>query len=212
MRAALVSVALLASNLTFAATPIEGWYTQLFGGYAYVPTNINQSYQGNTFSNASYNDSYNVGGSFGFKSNVMRYEGQVTYINANLKSLNVNNISQTGVSGYNNAVLGFANIYYDFPNFVNRIQPYLGVGIGYSWINAYLNSTGPNGSTQLKDYSIPFSYQGSAGLIYNFAETYALTVGYRYIATVNASPLGKMFQAQLASVGAIYRFDGYNYK
>ena len=212
MKVAVLSIALLTSNLTYASTPIDGWYSNLFGGYAYVPNNIDKTYAGLTYSNAGYKAGYDAGASIGYKSNVMRYEGQVTYVNAPLKSFNLNNVPQTGVTGQNDVVLGFANVYYDFPNYLNCLQPYLGVGIGYSWVNAALKSTGPYGKSTYSGYNTPFSYQGSAGVTYNFAESYALNLGYRYVATVKANNLGKMYQAQLANLGVVYRFDGNNYK
>jgi len=73
-------------------------------------------------------------------------------------------------------------------------------------------STGPNGITTFKLVDNEFAYQGTVGLTYNFAENYALNVGYRYIATSHGNSFGKVFQAQVANAGVIYRFDRGNYK
>ncbi len=213
MRLAVTSVALLAMSVAQAATPIDGWYMGVFGGYAYLPNNINITQLGLTRSNANYNAGYDVGGSIGFKSNPMRYEGELTYINANLNTFRINTIPQTGVGGYSDDFLAMANVYYDFPNLLMDIQPFLGVGIGYDWVQARLNSTGPsNGITQFTGSNSVFAYQGIAGLTYNFSESYALNLGYRYIATKHASNLGRIVQAQLANLGVVYRFDGRHYK
>lgn len=212
MRRLFVPAALLFAGLTNAATPINGWYSSLFGGYAYVPNNINVTRNGLTRSSATYFSGYDAGGNFGYKSNPMRYEGELTYLNVDLDKFRVNRVQQRGVNGYNNAFLAMANAYYDFPDFAAAIQPYLGVGIGYAFIHAKLNSTGPLAPTHYNATNTLFAYQATAGLTYNFAENYALNVGYRYAATKQADAFGKMFQANLANVGATYRFDEARYK
>jgi opacity protein-like surface antigen len=208
MRLAFITASLLISSITNAATPVNGWYSSLFGGYAYVPNNINTA--GRT--NAGYTNGYDAGGSIGFKSNPMRYEGQITYINAHLNKFNLNNIAQTGVSKYNNAVLAMATVYYDFNGISPTFQPFLGMGIGYAWVHAVLNSNGPNGATHYSGSNSVFAYQPTAGLTYNFTENYALNIGYRYVITHNAKELGKVFQANLGNLGVIYRFDVARYK
>lgn len=208
MRIAVLSTLLLTTSLANAAIPINGWYYGLFGGYTYIPDNINTASR----SNAGYNDGYDGGGNFGFKSNSMRYEGELTYLNAGLNKFNLNGTPQTGVTGHSNAFLAMANIYYDFNGTGQTFQPYLGVGIGYAWVHASLSSTGPFGSSDYSGSNNVFAYQGAAGLTYNFAENYAVGVGYRYIGTKHANNLGKSFQANLANVCLTYRFDGNRYK
>lgn len=208
MRFIFIFLMLFISALTQAATPINGWYASLFGGYAYLPGNVNFP----SFQDPSYEGGYDAGGNIGFKSTPMRYEGELTYLNANLKKFKYNNVAQTGVTGYSDAVLAMVNVYYDFPNLLNALQPNIGVGIGYGWVNAELNSTGPAVASHLSGSNSVFSYQAGAGITYNFAETYALNLGYRYVATTTVNNLGSMFQAHLANLGVTYRFDGRNYK
>ena len=212
MRFAFISAALLATSVASAATPVNGWYSSVFGGYAYVPNNISKTRYGLTRTNANYQSGFDAGGSLGFKSNPMRYEGELTYLNANLKKFKINGLQQTGVSGYNDAVLAMANVYYDFPGLISVLQPFLGGGIGYGWVNAKLNSEGPTTVTRFTGSNSVFAYQATGGIVYNFAENYALSLGYRYVATDRPDSLGKMFQAHLANLGAIYRFDKGSYK
>ena len=218
MRIAFVTAALFATGIASGATPINGWYDSVFGGYAYVPNNINNTYASVKHSNALYQNGYDAGGSLGYKSTPMRYEGELTYLNASLKRFNSNNIRQVRVSGYSNAILAMANVFYDFPGLVAPIQPFLGAGIGYGWVNAKLKAAGPapitrlTGSTQFTGANSVFAYQAAGGLTYNFSENYALNVGYRYVITTRAAELGKVFQANLANLGATYRFDGSSYK
>lgn len=206
-------VALLSAASASAATPINGWYSSAFGGYTYVPGNIgNVTNLGLTRSDTSFKPGFDAGGSLGFKSNPMRYEGELTYLKSNLDHFNVNGVRQTSPLGYTSAALGLANVYYDFPGITMDIQPFLGAGIGYAWVQNKLNSTGPYGSTSFSNSNSAFAYQATGGLTYNFAENYALSLGYRYVATTNISELGQMYQAHIANLGAVYRFDGNNYK
>jgi opacity protein-like surface antigen len=206
-----IFITLIMSPMVHAATPIDGWYAGAFGGYAYLPGNVNITSYGLTRSHTDYESGYHAGGSLGYKNQPMRYEGQITYLTAHLKKFTINNIQQTGVGGDADAVFAMANVYYDGPNWLNALQPFLGAGIGYGFVNARLNSSGPTSATQWTGQDSVFSYQAMAGLTYHFSEKYALNIGYRYLATDNAHSLGKSFQAQLAHLGVVYRFDGYKY-
>ena len=214
MRLTCITAALVAACITtaHAATPIDGWYLGLFGGYTYVPSNLNQLQDGLIRTNASYNAGYDVGGSVGYKSTPMRYEGELTYLNANVDKFNINGIRQTVVSGYNSAFFTMANVYYDAPNLLDMLQPFVGLGIGYGWVSTQFNSAGPYYPSTNGNSNNAFSYQVTGGLTYNFSENYALNLGYRYIGTTHIDALNNTFDAQMASLGAVYRFDIANYK
>ena len=212
MRISVFLTAGLLSQVVLAAAPIDGPYSQVFGGYAYVPDNIGVTQWGLTRSNANQLSGFDAGGNLGFKSNLMRYEGEFTYLQSKTNQFTINDIPQTGVSGYDQVVLGLANIYYDWPGLTTTLQPFLGGGIGYAWVQAKLDSTGPFGVTHFSGSNSVFAYQATGGLTYNFAENYAFSLGYRYIATPNAPELGHSVQAHLANLGAVYRFDGRRYK
>ncbi|MBP6918532.1 MAG: porin family protein [Legionellaceae bacterium] len=211
MKSIICLIMLMLCTLSRAATPIDGLYSNVFGGYAYLPGNVNHSYDGNMVNSPTYQGGFEAGASIGYKSNPMRYEGEVTYIRANLSNFYLNNIQQTSTSGYTQTVLAMANIYYDFVSLNPLLQPYIGGGIGGGWLQSQLKSTSPSlVAFSAKDWA--FSYQGIAGITFNFAENYALNLNYRYIATANLRAFGTIFQAQIANVGATYRFDGVKYK
>jgi len=213
MKTAFSLAAFLCASLASAATPINGLYSTLSAGYTYTPNNLSMTHQGLVRTDAHYQYGYNAGGSFGYKSNPLRYEGELTYIDSQLDGFRINSTKQTGVRGQNNVVLAMANVFYDLPTLIEPLQPYLGVGLGYSWIKAKFQSAGPNVGATLSDLSnSAFAYQAAAGLTLNFAENYALAFGYRYIATERTNALGKAFQAHLGNLTAIYRFDGQRYK
>ncbi|MGC1183073.1 outer membrane protein [Legionella sp.] len=211
MKFALFSTALLASGIASASVAIDGWYLSAFGGYSYLSSNVNTHYFGAFHSDVRYHNGYNAGGRIGFQSNPIRYEFEYTYINATPKRYRINHISQLGVSGRATANVVMANLYYDFPDMLNAISPFLGVGIGYAFIKTTLNSTGPYGITLFDVSGNAFAYQGTAGLTYNFSESYAINASYRYTTTTNSNRFGRSLQAQMGNVGVIYRFDGCNY-
>jgi opacity protein-like surface antigen len=202
---------LLNTVLAHAAAPIDGWYSSILGGYAWTPGNIDITRYGLTRNNSAFYSGFDAGGSLGYKSNPMRYEGEFTYIRSILNHFDLNGVRQNNVNGYTNAALGLANVYYDFPGIVATVQPFLGAGIGYAWIQDKFNSTGQLGMTSYTNANSVFAWQATGGLTYNFAENYALGLGYRYVATSNVPDLGEIFQAHLANVSAVYRFDGKRY-
>jgi opacity protein-like surface antigen len=199
------------SPVTHAATPIDGWYSSLFGGYMYLPNNVDTTHNAITYTNVGYQTGYNAGGNFGYKSNPMRYEAELTYFNANINYFSENNVRQNNAGNYNNGILGMANIYYDFPGFIApSLEPFLGIGIGYAWLNVQLNNL--SSGTDYRITSSAFAYQATAGVTYNFAENYAANISYRYLATPRVFDLGHMFQTNFANVGITYRFDDAKYK
>ena len=213
MKLSMLIGGLLAASAASGATAVDGWYTSVFGGYTYVPENVSVT-QGNLFIDGpSYNGGYNAGGRIGYQSNPLRYELEYTYLHADLKEFYINNIRQTNTSGNSLASMVMANVYYDFPDMVPCISPFLGLGIGYAHVESKLESVSPAfGTTYFKGTDNVFTYQASTGLTYNFAENYALNLSYRYAATDRADKLGKVFQAHIGSLGVIYRFDEVSYK
>lgn len=209
----MLSAALLAgSAVGFAAVPIDGWYVGAFGGYSYVPNNLNVVAQNKRFNSDSLNSGYHAGGRLGYKNNPMRYEAELTYLDANVKEFYINNVRQGGVSGYQNAWALMGNVYYDLPEIVPAVQPYLGAGLGFAWVNSHFKSQAPMGNQRYDGSKTAFAYQATTGLTFNFAENYALDIAYRYLATDRIGYLGKVYQANLATVAVTYRFDGNNYK
>ena len=212
MKIGFFSAALLTSSIANAAIPINGWYATVFGGYSYLPNNLSVTHNGYAYSHDAFNSGYNAGGSFGYKSNPLRYEGEFVYINAKVSGFNVNNISQNNVGGSASVPAVMANIYYDFPEFIRSVEPFLGFGIGYSWVSTSFTSQGPLGNISYNPSNTVFTYQGTGGLTFNYNEHFSLDLAYRYFATDKVGNLGKIFQANLVSVRATYRFDESRYK
>jgi opacity protein-like surface antigen len=234
MKIAFFSSALLAASTAMSATPINGWYSSVFSGANFLPDNLSVTQYGFTSTNpfyspgydlalthASYDIGYNLGLRLGFQSNAIRYEGEITYLNNDVKRFFVNDLRQNRGHGELDGIFTMANMYYDFPDMVPTISPFLGVGLGYGWIEGKFNtrvySYSPNflSSPYAVNYrgsDSVFAYQVTAGFTYNYAECYALNIAYRYIGTDRVEAFGKVFQANLISAGVLYRFNESNYK
>ncbi|KTD12042.1 opacity protein-like surface antigen [Legionella gratiana] len=206
MKLALFTIALLAPGVASASTTANSWYSSGFGGYTYLSSNVETRYYGFLLSDVHYRYGYNVGGSIGYQSNPIRYEFQYTYLYADTNQYSVNHKKALDIDGGTRANILMANLYYDFPEMLGEISPFLGVGIGYAFMHATLNSTSrfhrPHFNTDLNS----FAYQGTAGLTYNFMENFAINAAYRYTATTNKGNWGRTLQAQMGNVGVVYRF------
>jgi opacity protein-like surface antigen len=214
MKTRLIAAGLLFSTYGFAAVPIDGWYTQLFGGYSFLYDNVSTfNNAGLLFNNSSYNNGYNAGGRVGYQSHPMRYEGEYTYFGSTNKGFNVDGLRArdvSGGSGFGNLLM--ANVYYDAPDMLPAISPFLGVGIGYGNMHAELISQDPRHFHSLSLVQNTFTYQGTAGFTFNFSENYAINWGYRYAATAKSGVFGRVYTVHMASAAAIYHFDQGDYK
>ena len=203
---------LLASSALYASAPIDGWYSEIFGGYSYLPNNLYKTLNVGTLNNASYDSGYNIGGRIGFKSNPMRYEGELTYITADLDAFQVDSTPQSGVQGLSNTFAFMANVYYDFPGLTPSIEPFVGVGLGFASVSTKLSNQNPGSYVSINNANTPFAYQATLGLTYNFTENFALDLAYRYLRTTQVNTIGEDYQANLATLGIIYRLDDFFFK
>ena len=217
MKRVLFSIALLTSNIASASIAIDGWYISAFGGVSSLSSTIHTRFLGTLHSDDRYKLGYNAGGRIGYKSNPMRYEFEYTYVHANAKSFLLDGVEPINIGGQASAHIPMVNLYYDFPEFLDAISPFIGIGIGYSLMKTSLTSSGlltgtSSSITFFSQTANQFAYQGIAGLTYNFSENYAISANYRYTATTTNKRFGRSFQVQMGNAGIIYRFDGCNYK
>ncbi|WP_131783600.1 outer membrane protein [Legionella gresilensis] len=203
---ALFTTALFITGATSASTVVDSWYVSAFGGYTYLPSNIKTHYYGYLFSDVHYLNGYDVGGSIGYQCNPLRYEFQYTYLNADNDRYSVDHKKELNIDGGTKANVLMTNLYYDFPEMLNSINPFLGVGIGYAFMHATLNSTSRYALPHFNTNVNSFAYQGMGGLSYSFTEKFAINAAYRYMATTNTGKWGKTLQAQMGNVAAVYRF------
>ncbi len=212
MKRVLFATALLATGAVSASPAVNGWYASGFGGYTYSPSNVERLYYGFLLSDVHYRYGYNAGGGIGYQSNPIRYEFQYTYLYVDTNQYSVNHRKALDIDGGTRANILMANIYYDFPEKLVGISPFLGVGIGYAFMHATLNSTSRFKRPHFNTDQNSFAYQGTAGVTHNFAKNFAINAAYRYTATTDKSNWGKTLQAHMANVGVIYHFDTGSYK
>jgi len=212
MNKKLAAILLLTSGLACAATPVDGWYTAAFVGFNFLPDNIRTVVNGQLLNSTQYHTGYNFGGRVGLQCNPLRYEGEFTYFTSTLDHFNLNDIRQIRIRGSSNGDLIMANIYYDFPEMLPAISPFLGVGLGYAVLETTLFSGGPFIPHRFSFRENEFAYQGMVGFTYNFAENYAVDIGYRYVATAGQGSYGRVFQDHIANAAVIYHFDRGFYK
>ncbi|ALG75102.1 membrane protein [Azospirillum thiophilum] len=81
-----------------------------------------------------------------------------------------------GLGGKTSSVAFMGNLLYDF-NLGLPITPYIGVGAGVAGVKQTLNGA--------SDRDWVFAYQGIVGASYDVTDTVALTLDYRYFATVD---------------------------
>lgn len=211
MKRILFSAALLSSNLVFAAEPVDGWYTGLFGGYTYFTSELNRHLFGSHL-NVNYDNGFNAGARIGFQSNPIRYELEYTYLRATPERLRAPTIGRIHVDGYTHLNAVMANLYYDFPDLLPEVSPFLGVGIGYTFTQSRIRYDDPYIGFSIGDNDHAFTYQATAGLTYNFAENWAINAAYRYLGTADSGNFNRNLQAHMGNVGIVYRFDCWNYK
>lgn len=207
----LLTLGFLSSFSAYSATAIDGLYSTAFGGLSLVSPNIDVTYKNLYLNQSNYNSGFDAGGALGYKSSIWRYEVEVTYFDAVINQIAVDRIVDKNPQGFNDGVLGFLNILLDIPvSASNLIQPFIGAGIGYAWIQNSVTPT--NNTAQFFTNNYALAYQGTAGLIFNFAENYSLSASYHFMSTTHINTLGSNFQTSLINGGITYRYDECEYK
>jgi len=132
---------------------------------------------------ASFDLGFNIGGAIGYDYGNIRAEGEITYRRNDIDEISV--LGFIFPAGGDVSSLGFmVNGYYDFHSANSPVAPYLGVGIGLA--NVMVDAS-IGGIPLLDDDAWVFAYQFMAGIGYEISPTTALTVGYRYFQTSDAS-------------------------
>ncbi len=178
----------MATSAVSGAQAVErwpGWYLGLSAGYTYM---LDEDISGGTSATRLYPDNgYGLGGSIGFLSSSslpvldsMRFEAEVTYHHADIRSVKVSGVTVPGNGSFASTAY-MANAFYDLPT-ESAWSPYIGGGIGLAYIHMETNSGVGNTSS---NSSPQFAWQGMAGIGYSPSSVpnTQWTLGYRYLAT-----------------------------
>ena len=169
---------ILASGALAQQTNPNPWYVGVGAGGAW---NSDQKFNGGVATVAT-KTGLTANGAFG------RYLDDLRVIRVEVETLydrsDVSNANGASADGDVSNVGLMFNFLYDIHTDSSWI-PYLGGGIGYSWVN--FNDISQNGVTALDDTASAFSWQFKGGIAYQFNPSMAVTLGYRYYETNNLS-------------------------
>lgn len=236
---------LLANTAAYAATPAEGWYAGLMGGLSYTQALSTQaSFPSLTafpnlflFVPATINTKINfgVGGDIGLQVGYrmcnFRAEGELLFDYIPYSSLQLGRVTlKKHVTRHNPFIrlggnagfaAGFINGFYDFYDEENDPSwvPYLGVGIGYSYIRSSTTLSLPYLLYQfpaLFSYGESFSVKRSTstpmgqaiiGLNYFYSDTTSFGLDYRFMSTKTLSRLNGRAQSSAINLVLNFAFD-----
>ena len=99
----------------------------------------------------------------------------------------------------------FINGYYDIGTF-NGFTPYVGAGIGYSWLKDKITDVSFDRVYNTKDHD--WGYNVGCGVAYNVQDNTAITLGYRYedLGEIKEDWVKTTFKGHKISLGLRYTF------
>ena len=134
----------------------------------------------------------NIGGSAGYDFGFLRLEGEMSYKNGEITSVQSLGTRYVNVDGHLGAFTMMTNGFFDLHN-ESPVTPYLGGGIGFATLNlgttrgVDANSGALNDHIFRYDTDTVFAYQAGAGLEVALNRRLSLDLGYRYFGTSRAS-------------------------
>ncbi len=228
----------LVSGVSSAAVPSDGWYAGIMGTGSYAPS-VSATHTipilGVPYNtNLAYMVTGGGGGQIGYRICNFRFEGEalanfnlynkVTFSGLTLKRHYTNiatNLPLLGptylrMKGYTGLGAGIFNAYYEFydeddePMFI----PYLGLGLGYAYVQnkftvtGYNDVFGTNQGTSKGHKSSPL-LQLIAGTSYFFTDYLGLSLDYRYLTTrtIKIGLIDNRIQLHTINLGLNYSFD-----
>jgi opacity protein-like surface antigen len=150
-----------------------------------------------------------IGGAGGFDFGFLRLEEELSYKEADIKSItdNTGGSQYRDINGNLGAIAFMTNAFFDFHNYT-PVTPYVGVGIGFATLhmsNTYAtNADNKRLLMYPRDDDTVFAYQLGAGLDIAINRRFSLDLGYRYFNTDWAT----FSRDQLTSSGI--RFESHN--
>lgn len=183
LRAILLGTAMAAVLPGAAMAAGEGFYVGAQGG---VNWQNDADLEYNGFSLKTEHDlGWAAGVVVGYKTDLgIRAELEATYRRNELDKTNDRTVGSNW-SGNSNSWAFMGNVLYDF-NTGTPFTPYIGAGAGIARVSVDLNENyrfGP--SLEINEEDWVFAYQGIVGVSYNISNELAVSLDYRYFATVD---------------------------
>jgi OmpA-OmpF porin, OOP family len=174
LKKALLAATILALPVAAQAQPVSGLYVGagVGGNYRTDPTDGGIK--------AKTKIGWATVGSIGYGfGNGLRAEVEGNYRTNDVKSWNATGGRAPGSGRFDTyGVMG--NVLYDF-NFGSPFVPYIGAGAGYVWSDI---AKARVAGARIEHSEANFAYQGIAGAAYNFGGGVAMTLEYRYLASL----------------------------
>ncbi len=215
----------IASGSSYAISPTNGWYASALVGASFAPSvdfYVNSPFRGvPTPGRISYDIFMDAGAELGFRCSNFRFAGEflfnqndydrVTFGNGRIQN-NSNRNTGLSMKGKTSFYGGFANAYYDFfdDESESNFSPYIGLGIGYAYVenslSYYFNQFELNSlHDSINDTVI--AGQAIVGLNYLMNEDWALGTDLRYIRTAKVDILGENIAFLNVNLNLTYTFD-----
>jgi opacity protein-like surface antigen len=191
---------ILAPMGTAKADNQKGPYVGIFGGYL-IPDDLKLEAEGETLE-FNLDNGFMIGAKAGYIIPDFQYvavELEYNYMSkqdADLMDVNVGDVSLNNF---------FANLIFRYPH--EMFRPYIGAGIGWSWIDWSASGIGATvGLTDEDDNA--WAWQFLVGINFAFEKNWSADVGYRYFAAENFDVQGidVEYTTSIITVGVNYHF------
>jgi len=177
----LAALAVAFAGLTTPAQA-QNWYFGPEGGWTNLEEVTNRHSNGVVL-RETFNNDYNVGARAGYQAGPWRFEGEFSYRQNSLGTLNETSpmsVHFPDAKGDRYGYAEMANAIYDF-NVGWPFTPHIGAGVGAD--EQTQNATTHAGATHSSD--TVFAYQAIGGFEWNLSPALALDLDYRYFATLD---------------------------
>ena len=165
---------------------LDGWYVAGYWGFSF-PSTIRFTDTSGQVNRESFDDGYDTGARFGYKSGPIRYEGEFIYMQSDVKNFTTSDLTDITVpaSGKVKLYSGMINVLYDFEGGpIPCLTPYIGGGFGYAYINNQIDT--PSFSDHLSSQRDLYAGQAIGGFSVRLGQHFGLFTEYRYFITQDA--------------------------
>ena len=163
-----------------------GWYVSIFGGISF-PDDAEGQYFGSTTYAIDLDTGFLVGAAVGSTlwSDNVRGEIEVSYLNHDANEfVETNGDDRSDMSGDIGQWFLLANLWHDWHTDTG-FTPYFGGGLGIGWVEPDLDrEDDDNGFGDFDEGTAGFAGQLGAGVKWEFTESVALDIGYRFKALI----------------------------
>ena len=165
------------------------FYVSIFGGYTsaeLIGDAVERDAPVPTIGNYDVDDGFGVGFAIGQTQGAnLRTELEYSFRSNDGDSFQLSNLPDLDLSGDVDSSSGMLNFVWDFNNisFLPRVRPYVGAGIGFSFVDADLETASGDLHTEGIDDDSAFAWQIITGVTYQLSTSTNLFLEYRYFET-----------------------------